>query len=493
LSKPLPRPRALAKLALAVTILGALAGVVQGLRPPPPTPARLTFRDSADYLLAGFAPDGRTVAGVSYRVEAQGSHWAGPLRLWDAVTGELRATLAPDLAFCWPPLRFSPDSRFLAIEGPGVLKLWDTATGAEKATVALSGNRFGQGNFEFAPDGRTLAVGSRGAGAVKLYDPATGQERAVLDGALPPLQFAPDGSSLATATARGVRLWDVATGREKATLRGAPCRPRSLAFAADGRTLAAATVRSDDADEGAPVTVRVWDVASAAETATLPAPNKGYWLSFSQDGTLLLVWDFNLTPAGWDLTALPPRPLAPLPTGCSWQLAPDGKTLVGRTYDAVVVWDVAAGQERAAFAAPTARGLNPVSISPDARSLFVQTSSGEGPGGLAGILGFLVGPAPPSDADTITDAARVLDATTGRTRAILDDAGYGQFAPDGTGFVAGGSDRALHLWDVRPPGWNTTLVWSLGALGLASAVSVAWAGLWSLRGRRAEPEEATAA
>jgi WD40 repeat protein len=407
----------------------------------------------------------------------------------------LRATLAPDWGSCWPPLRFSSDSRCLAIEGPGVLKLWDTATGAEKATVALSGNRFGHCNFEFAPDGRTLAVGSRGANAVKLYDTTTGQERAVLDGALPPLQFAPDGSSLATATARGVRLWDAATGREKVTLPGAPCRPRSLAFAADGRTLAAATVPSDEADEQAAVTVRVWDVGAATETATLRAPNKGYWLAFSQDGTVLLVWDFQLTPGGWDLTALPPRPLAPLPTGYAWQAAPDGKTLVGRTSNAVVLWDVAAEQVRAVFEAPTARGQNPVSISPDGRSLFVETSSWQGPGVSGGILNLLVGtPAPPSDADTITDAARVLDATTGRTRAVLAEAGFGAFSPDGTRFVARGGDGALHAWDVPSSGLNPTLVVSLGVLGLALAVAIGWWVAGLLRGRRPPREvEATTA
>src|SRR5437764_1413443 len=107
----LPRPRTLAKLLLLALIVLALTSVLLELRPLTPTPARLALRDSSGYLLAGFAPDSRTVVGISCHVDDKGSHWRGPLRLWDAGSGEVKATLAPEWTFCWPPLRFSPDGR----------------------------------------------------------------------------------------------------------------------------------------------------------------------------------------------------------------------------------------------------------------------------------------------------------------------------------------------------------------------------------------------
>ncbi|OAR24626.1 hypothetical protein A8W25_19835 [Streptomyces sp. ERV7] len=92
----------------------------------------------------------------------------------------------------------------------------------------------------FAPDGRSLAVGSS-RGAVRLWDAVTGRSRplARTDGAVSALAFTPDGRSLAAGSEHGVRVWDSASGRTRAqvTFKDLPNQPDTLAFDSDGRTL----------------------------------------------------------------------------------------------------------------------------------------------------------------------------------------------------------------------------------------------------------------
>ena len=76
-------------------------------------------------------------------------------------------------------------------------------------------------SLAFAPDGKTLASGSRDA-IVKLWDIETRSERATLRGHSAPilaLAFSDDGESLASGDAdQTMKVWDVTTGRERLSL-----------------------------------------------------------------------------------------------------------------------------------------------------------------------------------------------------------------------------------------------------------------------------------
>jgi WD40 repeat protein len=99
--------------------------------------------------------------------------------------------------------------------------------------------------------------------------------------------FSPDGKTLASgggAIHAGeynpgeLKLWDVATGKERATLKGHTIVV-SVAFSPDGKTLA-----SGSQDE----TVKLWDVATGKERATLKGHTSGVMsVAYSPDGETL--------------------------------------------------------------------------------------------------------------------------------------------------------------------------------------------------------------
>jgi WD40 repeat protein len=145
-----------------------------------------------------FSPDGKTLLTGT--------------KLWDAHTGEERATLHVQGAV--QAFVFSPDGRTLAFASwsrdfygaPGsrngpILKLWDLATCKERATLQGRAGEAGlagqASSLAFSPDARTLASGSWG-GTVTLLDVENARERVIQDRGLPvtAVAFSPDGALL---------------------------------------------------------------------------------------------------------------------------------------------------------------------------------------------------------------------------------------------------------------------------------------------------------
>jgi WD40 repeat protein len=242
-----------------------------------------------DACVAAFLPDGKALLTL-------GSSGPSYVRLWDIESGEERrsfavapnAQLSAGVPFYTPRrAALSPDGKTLAIglawEGslrsermrPGhrdaPVHLWDVATGkpGHKLDEPVNGanvpDEAGAGNWEdlgalvqinrrmtsadgraFSPDGRFLVdwaenpFGRSRMDHVYVWDAATGRLVASLAAGPRPgaanAAFAPDGRTLATASADGaIRLWEVATWKVRAEFRGHRDRVTALAFGPDGR------------------------------------------------------------------------------------------------------------------------------------------------------------------------------------------------------------------------------------------------------------------
>ena len=152
------------------------------------------------------------------------------------------------------------------------------ASGRETSTLGGDGGNY---TVTFSSDGRTLASGSVN-GTVKLWDVASGREFRTFSGSPFSVAFSPDARILASSGStlddHTVKLWDLPSGRELHTLSGHSDRVYSVAFSADGHTLASGSFRS----------IKLWDVDSGQELRTFSgdfgAVNS---LAFSPDGRIL--------------------------------------------------------------------------------------------------------------------------------------------------------------------------------------------------------------
>lgn len=332
-----------------------------------------------------FSPDGAILgsAGLDSTV-----------RLWHVASHRLLHTLHhPDrsvLTIAW-----APDGKHLVSSGGnGLICLWDPATGKE--VRQLQGHQGAVAALAFSPEGATLASGGDDR-TIRLWDPARGSERrswrarAGEQEWLTGLAFAPDGKQLASAGIRGqalrgilnsigtsddISLWDPASGREVQRL---PVRGSSVAYAADGRLLAAGGLVHDGRNVG----VRVGGVAvnghelistvhRGTEGSGAPIEHRGRFVTFAADGRMLG------TAGGVEST----------------HFTRLGLGYIGKQPDdRPRLWETLSGQEVGLLAEEPASTL---AFSPDGRTVAVATPRGIYLRDLTRIFGA---PGEPKDAD----------------------------------------------------------------------------------------------
>jgi WD40 repeat protein len=301
-----------------------------------------------------FSPDGKLLATAhAYNADP------GEVMLWDIATGAKVATL-PVADRGAVSVAFSPDGKFLAgrvyalaDQSSWEVVLWDVDSRREVRKLGGPAGRISA--LAFSPDGKALVTSGPG-GSVRLWDVADGRETRRIDGAGSgrALAFSPDGQALAMSRAgRALLLWDVAGHRLRAALEPETERfaVQSVAFAPDGRTLAAAGSTVDAKGVAQQGQVRLYDLAREpfARRAVLTfdrgrvfGPNQG----------ITMCSDVAFTP--------------------------DGRRVVAVGMQMIRTWDVATGTEQESFERSSASASDRLAVSPDGRWLAVTAPFGAG-------------------------------------------------------------------------------------------------------------------
>jgi WD40 repeat protein len=250
--------------------------------------------------------------------------------------------------------------------------------------------------------------------------------------------LAQDGNTLALGHADGgVTIWDLTSKKAPITVKGHQYRVLSLAFSADGGTVASAS--GDEDAELLPGDVKLWDVHTGQERATLESvTNSVPAIAFSSDGkTLGLAGPYAGELRDLPLPSQPVMLLGHKDRLRALTFGPNGRLLATGSSDATIkLWDytneiatldTGQGTVREDLQPPSGQdGISCVVFSHNGQWL---ASSGDGLSiGLWAVK-------------TRTRLA-TLDGHTKRPISTL------AFSPDDKTLVSGGADRTIRLWNV---------------------------------------------
>jgi WD40 repeat protein len=338
-----------------------------------------------------FSPDG-TLASAGWdktvKVWDPGSEVARlPLDKHDIFGEHSQATLVghADWVYC---VAWAPDGKkFASGSIDKKVILWDASTGDGKP---LEGHLREVSALAFGPDSRTLASGSWD-GKVILWDVAKEVILASLahGGKVRSVAFAPNGRTLASGSDdKNVRLWDVATGDPLEALEAGDV-VNCVAYSPDGKTLAVGT---GDRYENPQGKIVLWDsetkkvlssitpVHSGAVTALAFSPNGkklAFWTAHFVTHDLipgeLRLWELDRNPEQSSLLQTPPLQ-EHMGSVSSLGFSPDGETVASGAGDqAVKLWDVKTGRERATLKGHTDRVMAAAFSPSDGKTLVTAS------------------------------------------------------------------------------------------------------------------------
>ncbi|EDX83925.1 hypothetical protein S7335_1622 [Synechococcus sp. PCC 7335] len=195
------------------------------------------------------------------------------VRFWNLADGACLKTLKAHDEMIWS-VTFSHDGRLLATGSyDHTAKLWDAETG--ECVAVLSGHTDQVFSVVFSPDDALIASTSSD-GSIKIWAVQTGQclktltghNGFVCSGTFYPLGDRADPIFVSGGFDSQIKVWAVESGQCLQTLQGHTQTVWSLAFSADGQTLA-----SGDGD----ATIQLWDTQSwqRLQTIKLPGPYEG--------------------------------------------------------------------------------------------------------------------------------------------------------------------------------------------------------------------------
>jgi WD40 repeat protein len=267
----------------------------------------------------------------------------GTVRVWDVANAKEMRRFSPYRSNLHVPLAISPNRQTLvSTDLDQKIRFWDLASGKEQQGFdRYSGSSIA---FFFPPDGTVLAADLKDQ-VIRLYDVRTGKEIRVLAGKQEhphPVAFSPDGKWLAAVCfskadremTSKLKVWSVETGAELPQFQGQRVPLGStLAFSPDSKMVAGET------DEG----IYLWEIATGKKRIKLEQ-GRAYSLAFSADGRTIASGHWDGMVCLWEV-ASGKRICCfdgHLARVFSVAFSPDGRTLSSGSEDAtVLIWDLA--------------------------------------------------------------------------------------------------------------------------------------------------------
>ena len=219
----------------------------------------------------------------------------GTIRFWNANTGKqerevFRGATSPRCMTLAP----TGETIFWGGQRHGIHKL-DVETGKE--TRVLKGHTLGVSSLAVSPNGKRLV--SAAGTILKLWDIPTATCVATRDCeyGISALTFLPDGKRFLLAIRESLSVCDVETLKSIGKFDGIEEGPAALSLSADGKKLATRAYGIDYA-------IRVWDVESRRQTATLETKEGVGAVAIAPDGNrLAFARMFDPAIAVWDIEA----------------------------------------------------------------------------------------------------------------------------------------------------------------------------------------------
>jgi WD40 repeat protein len=298
-----------------------------------PTPPQRSNRPPA------LSADGRLVAGINLE----------GVYLWDLATGKALLQIKPEHAAA--SLAFAPDGKTLAVGSYAAVHLYELPSGKELSSSSAAPVRLA--NLAFSQTADTLASVT-GTGTVHIWERSTGKELSRFEtegrGHMIASAFSADGQTLATMRGGPIIVWDVATGKKRYPIE----EPQCFAFAPDGKTLITAADRDLQ-------TVSLWDVSTGKRLRRLAGPSVTpkpaepdaiefplqHFFAYSPDGkTVAAGGNLHNKIYLWDVATgvcLRELPAAP---GAGLAFTADGRALMQYSPEGISMWEVATGKRR---------------------------------------------------------------------------------------------------------------------------------------------------
>jgi WD40 repeat protein len=261
----------------------------------------------------------------------------------------------------------SPDGKLIAVAAlDGSIRFLDAATGKQVRLLTVLINSYAQ-SLSFSPDGKVLAVVDRSR--IQLWDTTTGRAGHALSVAqaeISSVVFSGD-SKFVTACTKGrvqkksLLVWETATGKVVASLNVLHNQVQRVALSADGKLLAVTGERQEVPDqpgkaEEARRTIQLWDVVKGQELHSLTVDRGTFSnVAFAPDGkTLAATWG-NSTLIFWNVADGKEVRRCARRHGDydSFAYSPDGKYLAAGSSNGVVqLWDAVTGQRLSQYEGP---------------------------------------------------------------------------------------------------------------------------------------------